>query len=101
MISTERDAERAWERGIGDAINLRRTEGETRPEFAQYRREQEARAAWRARMRPVIARTLAEKHGTTAIEEKRRLDELTSTYYAEKFPQLAEAFEPDPEDDFR
>lgn len=101
VISTERDAERAWERGIGDAINLRRTEGETQPEFAQYRREQEARAAWRARMRPVIARTLAEKHGTTAFEEKRRLDELTSTYYAEKFPQLAEAFEPDPEDDFR
>ncbi|MEV0869330.1 hypothetical protein AB0I24_15485 [Brachybacterium paraconglomeratum] len=101
VISTERDAELAWERGHGDAINLKRTAGKALSEFTDFRRDQEARTAWRARMRPVIARTLAEKHGTTAIEEKRRLDAQTSAYFAEKFPQLAEAFEPDPEDDFR
>lgn len=100
VISTERDAETAWERGLGDAINLKRTAEETLPEFADYRRDQEARAAWRARMRPVIARTLAEKHGTTAIEQKRRLDEQTSSYYAEKHPQLAAHFEPDPDEDY-
>lgn len=100
VISTERDAELAWERGHGDAINLKRTAGETLPELADYRRDQEARAAWRARMRPVIARTLAEKHGTTAIEQKRRLDELTSVYYAEKHPQLAKHFVPDDDVDY-
>lgn len=100
VISTERDAELAWERGLGDAIHLKRTAGETLPEFADYRRDQEARAAWRARMRPVIARTLAEKHGTTAIEQKRRLDEMTSDYYAEKHPDLAAHFEPDADEDY-
>jgi len=100
VISTERDAELAWDRDIGDAINLKRTAGETLPEFAQYRRDQEARAAWRARIRPVIARTLAEKHGTTALEEKHRLDAMTRSYYAEKSPELAEHFEPDPNEDY-
>lgn len=100
VISTERDAERAWDRGLGDAINLRRTAGETLPEFAQYRQDQEARATWRARMRPAIARTLAEKHGTTALEEKHRLDDMTRSYYAEKLPELAEYFEPDSDEDY-
>lgn len=100
VISTERDAERAWERGLGDSIHLRQTAGDTLPEFVQYRREQEARAQWRARMRPVIARSLAEKHGTTPLEQKRRLDELTRAYYADKFPRLAEQFEPDGDEDY-
>lgn len=100
VISTERDAELAWQRGLGDAINLERTAGETLPEFTQYRRDQEARTAWRARMRPVIARTLAEKHGTTPLEEKNRLDDLTRTYFAEKHPDLAEQFESDADEDY-
>ncbi|GAA1491486.1 hypothetical protein GCM10009626_42330 [Brachybacterium sacelli] len=86
VISTERDAEMAWERGIGDTLNLKRTAGDALPEFAEYRRDQETRANWRARMRPVIARTLAEKRGTTALEEKHRLDEMTRTSYEEKPP---------------
>lgn len=100
VISTERDAETAWARGMGDAINLRRTTGKTLPEFAEYRRDQEARADWRARMRPVIASTLAEKHGTTALEEKHRLDEMTRTSYEEKHPELAEHFEADADEDY-
>ena len=100
VISTERDAELAWERGLGDAINLERTAGETLPEFAESRRNQEMRTAWRARMRPVIAKALAEKHGTTPLEEKNRLDALTKAYYAEKFPKLAEHFEPDADEDY-
>lgn len=51
-------------------------------------------------MRPVIARTLAEKHGTTPLEEKNRLDELTKSYYAEKFPPYVEAFTPDREAEY-
>lgn len=100
VVSTERDAEQAWTRGLGDAITLGRTAGETLPEFVEYRRDQEARAQWRARMRPVIARTLAEKHGTTPLEEKNRLDDLTSTYFAEKIPKLAEQFEADDDEDY-
>lgn len=100
VISTERDAELAWARGLGDAINLERTAGETLPEFAKYRRDQEARAQWRARMRPKIARTLAEKHTTTALEEKHRLDTLTRAHYEEKHPELAEHFEPDEDEDY-
>lgn len=100
VISTERDAELAWDRGLGDAINLKRTAGETLPEFAKYRRDQEARAQWRSGMRPVIARTLAAKHGTTVLEEKHRLDEMTRAYYAEKHPELAEHFEPDSDENY-
>lgn len=100
VISTERDAELAWDRGLGDAINLKRTAGETLPEFVEYRRDQEARAQWRARMRPVIAQTLAEKHGTTALEEKHRLDAMTRTNFEEKHPELAEAFASDADEDY-
>lgn len=100
VISTERDAEMAWARGLGDAINLERTAGETLPEFAESRRDQELRTAWRARMRPVIARTLADKHSTTALEEKHRLDAMTRAYYAEKHPKLAELFESDADEDY-
>lgn len=100
VISTERDAELAWKRGLGDALNLHRTAGETLPEFAESRRNQEARTAWRARMRPVIARTLAEKHGTTALEEKHRLDAMTRDYYVEKHPKLAEQIESDADEDY-
>lgn len=100
VISTERDAEQAWVRGLGDAINLKRTAGETLPEFIESRRNQEARTAWRARMRPVIARTLAEKHETTALEEKNRLDAMTRSYYAEKHPELAAQFESDADEDY-
>lgn len=38
VVSTERDAEMAWTRGLGDAINLQRAAGETLPEFAGTRR---------------------------------------------------------------
>lgn len=100
VISTERDAELAWARGLGDAINLKQTAGEILPEFAESRRNQEQRTAWRARMRPVIARTLAEKHGTTALEEKHRLDAMTRAYYVEKHPKLAELFESDTDEDY-
>lgn len=100
VISTERDAELAWTRGLGDALNLKRTAGETLPEFAESRRNQEMRTAWRARMRPVIAKTLAEKHGTSALEEKHRLDAMTRAYYVEKHPELAAQFEPDADEDY-
>lgn len=100
VISTEKDAERAWQRGLGDAINLKATAAEVLPEFEGVRRDEDARAAWRARMRPEIARTLAEKHGTTSLEEKQRLDELTRSYFADKVPRLAEAFEADGDEDY-
>lgn len=51
-------------------------------------------------MRPVIAKSLAEKHGTTTLEEKFRLDALTRAYYAEKHPELAAHFEPDADEDY-
>lgn len=100
VISTEKDAVQAWQRGLGDAINLRQTVGETLPEFAEARRNSEARATWRGRMRPVIAKTLAEKHGTTALEEKNRLDEQAKAYFEERIPTLAEHFETDDDQDY-
>lgn len=100
VVSTERDAELAWTRGLGDAINLQRAAGETLPEFAEHRRDQEARAQWRARMRPVIAKTLAEKHGTTALEVKIRLDAQAKAYFEERIPTLAEHFEADDDRDY-
>lgn len=100
LISTERDAERVWRYGLGDAIRLRSTAGETLPEFAGVREDEEARSAWQARIRPQIARTLAEKHGTTAVEEKRRLDGLARTYLEQNLPKLGEQFEADSEEDY-
>lgn len=100
VISTEQDAELVWERGLGDALNLKETAGEELPDFAEARRNQEMRTAWRARMRPVIAKALAEKHGTTPLEEKQRLDALTKAYYTEKFPNLADRFEPDEDEHY-
>jgi len=100
VISTERDAELAWARGLGDALNLKATAGESLPEFAEPRRDHETRTAWRARMRPVIARTLAEKHGTTPLEEKDPLDAMTRAYYTVKHPKLAERFEADEDGDY-
>lgn len=100
VISTEKDAEREWSRGIGDSINLQRTAGDVTPESVALRQDQQARADARARMRPTIAKALAEKHGTTALEEKRRLDDLTRDEMERDFPKLAACFEADGEDGY-
>lgn len=100
VISTEKDAEREWSRGIGDSINLQRTAGDVTPESVALRQDQQARADARARMRPTIAKALAEKHGTTALEEKRRLDDLTRDEMERGFPKLAACFEADGEDGY-
>lgn len=100
VFSTEKDAERAWQRGLGDTINLRSTAGETLPEFAEARRNSETRADWHARMRPKIAKTLAQKHGTTALDEKNHLDTQAKAYFAERIPRLAECFQTDEDRDY-